>query len=153
MHTVKRFNKAIKMLSKIRLPEFEEDPLLEKEDSSNLFFSASVARNLTHLSRMKFSLSATYKFLCSLENDITKSVDLLMINQYFYILQMIPSITQQAEELHDLLASNINGNYDRNSVKDVWVILQHELSHLLIFLEDDWFALQENKNTAQKKLF
>jgi len=77
-HTAKYFNKSIDMLSKIELPEFEENPIPLNERNDGGIFHASMARKLTDLSRMRFSLSSVYKYLQNLESDVTKSVDLLM---------------------------------------------------------------------------
>lgn len=74
--TDESFEKAKEMLSRIQLPEYSKGA----SKSRIVGFNAAQARNLTNISRMYFLLSATYKYLLSLENDINQSQNPSHIN-------------------------------------------------------------------------
>ena len=130
--TEKSFEKAKEMLSKIRLPDYCEGP---KRKNPNDLMHATMARNYTNIARMYFSLSAAYKYLSSLESDINKSNNLLVINQYFYLIWRIEKMIKELEMLRD----------HSNSVDidaSTWRGLQRKIPELLEFLNEDWFSLK-----------
>lgn len=127
--TYDSFEKAKEMLSKIRLPDYCEGSNI---DASCKIFSAATARNLTNISRMYFSVSATYQYLLSLESEINKSKNLLIINQYFYLVWRVKNFVQQLKSIRD--SQKISASE--------WYALQNEIPELLNFLHDDWFAME-----------
>lgn len=129
--TKKSFMKAKEMLSKIQLPDYCEGP---KKKSPHELIHATMARNLTNISRLYFSLSATYKYMQSLEKDINQSKNLLIINQYFYLVWRIENMITEIETIRE--SSDVDAS--------TWHNLQREIPELLEFLNDDWFSLKNN---------
>lgn len=129
--TKKSFIKAKKMLAKIHLPDYCEGP---NKKSPHEFMHATMARNLSNISRLYFSLSATYKYLQSLEKDINQSKNLLIINQYFYLVWRVENMITEIEAIRE--SSDIDAS--------TWYSLQKEIPELLEFLNDDWFSLKNS---------
>jgi len=69
-----------------------------------------------------------------------------MINQYFYLIERIPKITIQIDEVKSKLEDDIHEIQNKNPAISEWRHLQNELPQLLDFLKDDWFSLSEKKN-------
>lgn len=93
-----------------------------------------MARNLTDISRMYFSLTATYQYFKSLDVYINRSNNLLIINQYFYLVWRIEKLIKNLEDIRK--QSDIE--------ESTWRGLQHEIPELLEFIENDWFALNDS---------
>lgn len=127
--TMKSFKKAKEMLSKIQLPEYRKGP-----ETTDCLMHATMARNLTGISRMYFSLTATYQYFKSLDVYINRSNNLLIINQYFYLVWRIEKLIKNLEDIRK--QSDIE--------ESTWRGLQHEIPELLEFIENDWFALNDS---------
>lgn len=129
--TKKSFIKAKEMLAKIHLPDYCEGP---NKKSPHEFMHATMARNLSNISRLYFSLSATYKYLQSLEKDINQSKNLLIINQYFYLVWRVENMITEIKAIRE--SSDVDAS--------TWHSLQKEIPELLEFLNDDWFSLKNS---------
>lgn len=134
--TAESFEKAKEMLSRIQLPEYSKGA----SKSRIVGFNAAQARNLTNISRMYFLLSATYKYLLSLENDINRSQNLSHINQYFYLVWRIEKLIAELEIIRE------KSDVDMGE----WCELQHQIPELLEFINDDWFLFNGKKKLKRK---
>ena len=127
--TIKSYNNVKSMLNNIKLPKYSSSP--RSSISDEIFIDAFTARNLTNISRMYFSIIAAYNYLLSLNNDINKSGNLLIINQYYYLSWRLKKLIDSLEAIRNNKRINV----------ETWNELNKEIPGILNFLEEDWFKL------------